>query len=594
MKKSKRLAAIALSLVTVVASAVSMMACDDDLRRGSDGEVQDNSKTQLYVKNYQGGFGNKWLYNAKKKFEEIYKDEELETGKKGVQVLITEQKATPTYSEVSSDYFELYFSEDASYRTLVSQGAVADITDVITQPNKYDVIDETTGTNKTIASKMSDAQKNFYDMEGCYYAIPHYVSTPGLIYNIDLFRERGYYFKQGYENETSRDAKFIRPDSFDDNGNLRSDTVLSAGPDAQPGTYDDGLPATYADFWDLCEAITDDGNQALNWGSASSEFSYTTGFMIHLIGNNQGAEQFATNYTFEGVVKDPVIISGGKAQLNGDGTPQIGAPITLEPDKDNGENTIDGNGYETFKSASVYYAMEFMGNWGKNYEKYSGGRYTNANNTGYTAFNAQRDYLISRLGTSKAGVQAILLDGTWWDCESSDDFKALADNGVSKEECNYGWLPLPKATSDTVGQKGVIVNGVNFGYIKAGLSTMKENLAKDFLRLLNTDEAYADFTACTNSFKDFKYELTEAQLNSLSSFGRSLYNDFQAKDVVNPIDNNDQFLSTVYTTQAFRRYSSKNGAYVMAECKPKVGGNVATYFAQTYNYNKKTYWRIGA
>ena len=51
-------------------------------------EEVDYSRTQLYVSNFNGGYGDEWLYKLKTRFEEFYKETIFEEGKKGVQVLI--------------------------------------------------------------------------------------------------------------------------------------------------------------------------------------------------------------------------------------------------------------------------------------------------------------------------------------------------------------------------------------------------------------------------------------------------------------------------------------------------------------------------
>ena len=49
-------------------------------------EEVDSTKTQLYVGNHGGGFGEEWLSNLIARFEEEYKDYSFEPGKVGIQV----------------------------------------------------------------------------------------------------------------------------------------------------------------------------------------------------------------------------------------------------------------------------------------------------------------------------------------------------------------------------------------------------------------------------------------------------------------------------------------------------------------------------
>lgn len=49
---------------------------------GIDDEQIDSSKTQLYVFNFYGGYGADWLAAAKKKYEDLHKDDVYEEGKR--------------------------------------------------------------------------------------------------------------------------------------------------------------------------------------------------------------------------------------------------------------------------------------------------------------------------------------------------------------------------------------------------------------------------------------------------------------------------------------------------------------------------------
>ena len=69
MKKTRVISSI-LAVAISVGTAFSLVGCSKPSDGGSEGV--DSSKTQLYVRNYQGGFGNKWLYNGKDKLEAKY------------------------------------------------------------------------------------------------------------------------------------------------------------------------------------------------------------------------------------------------------------------------------------------------------------------------------------------------------------------------------------------------------------------------------------------------------------------------------------------------------------------------------------------
>ena len=65
-------------LMSVMAAAI-LAACLFPAAAGCNkgDRLIDKTKTQLYVSNYDGGFGTQWLRDAAKDFEQLYKDESL-------------------------------------------------------------------------------------------------------------------------------------------------------------------------------------------------------------------------------------------------------------------------------------------------------------------------------------------------------------------------------------------------------------------------------------------------------------------------------------------------------------------------------------
>lgn len=556
MKKNKFLS-ITLAMVLSLASIGALTACSDSSDDSGNEEI-DTTKTQLYVRNYQGGFGNKWLYNGKVKFEEKYAGVELESGRKGVQVLITDIKDTPQVSNIQNDVYEVYFVEKVNYLYLQKQNVIEDLTEIVTSSNPYD--------NKTIESKLGNAQKAFYGIEenGAtkYYALPHYTNPLGIVYDMDLFEERNYYFKDGYESETDVQNMFI----------IDSADKKSKGSDGEYDTDDDGLPATYADFWNLCQYIKEDGNTPLNWGGNNASQFYVTAVMFQLMADYQGAEEFMGNFTFDGNMELVQMDSSGNVVLN-NGSPAT-ETVTLDPSQK--------NGYETFRSAAYYYGLEFIKKLMNSVGTYSLEK--NINNPSYDAFAAQRDFVASR-GANGQGRQAMLIDGSWWENEASSYFTSA---GYKKEDCRYGWLPLPAATSARVGLHNhtMINTGNSICFVKKGLSDMKKSLALDFVQLMNSDDALVDFTVQTNAFKDFKYDLGD-KVSALTPFGKEMYKAWTSYDLIFPQSNNAQYYNTIYNTDVTRRYAiSGSDQFAAIKFLSDKNMTAAEYLAKTYSYQK--------
>ena len=561
MKKSKLISSI-LAVALSVGAAFSFFGCKKPAGDSGNSGV-DASKTQLYVRNYQGGFGNKWLYNGKDKLEAKYAGVELETGKKGVQVMITDVKETPDSANIQNDAYEVYFVEKVQYLYLEKQGVLEDITGIVTGTNPYD--------GKSIESKLTEEQKAFYGIEKDgktkYYALPHYMTSMGIVYDIDLFEDRGFYFADGYENETSLDDKFV----------VDEDSKRSAGPDGIPGNEDDGLPATYEDFWDLCEYISRSGYTPLNWGGTNAASYYITTLMAQLMANYQGKTEYMRNFTMDGELSEVVKLDSDGNVVMSNGAPETES-VTLDP--------AQNNGYETYRTAAYYYGLQFVSDLMKNSDKYAIS--ANVSSKNYDAFKAQKDYVASRFA-SNMKRQAMLIDGSYWDSEATPYFEKNEALGGAKENCRYGWLPLPNATREQVGKNNnTMVNIVNsLCFVKKGLNDVKKQLAFDFVQLMNSDESLVDFTVQTNAFKDFEYEIKPEQVAKLSPFGREIYKAWTSYDKVNPIHNNTQFYNTIYTTDMARRFaiSTKDSfpALVFASSNKTPAG----YLAESYKYMRQ-------
>ena len=183
MKKHKNLLMLALSSFFVT---LSLNSCDDVNGffedTGSSGEEVslDPEKTTIYIGNYYGGLGNEWLNVLAKRYCETHPD---------VQFKIDDDKNKYLLDNISSNLKSsrcaLFFIEKIYYYDMVSQGLLADITDVVTTPMSE------FGDDATIESKLDSQFKNYLAYndvcDGKYYALPTYISHHGLVYDVDLF-----------------------------------------------------------------------------------------------------------------------------------------------------------------------------------------------------------------------------------------------------------------------------------------------------------------------------------------------------------------------------------------------------------------------
>ena len=108
--KVKRLLAVLMCCLI----ACTMVACGG----GTGDDPIDPTKTQLYISNYDGGFGDEWLRALADRFEELHKDDRLEEGKTGIQVRLVNAKkqGNQILDEMLTSTAEVFFTEGLPYR----------------------------------------------------------------------------------------------------------------------------------------------------------------------------------------------------------------------------------------------------------------------------------------------------------------------------------------------------------------------------------------------------------------------------------------------------------------------------------------------
>ena len=311
----------AMVLAALMATA-SFAACEG--RGGSEVEI-DHTKSQLYVAYYNGGLGEEWYDKVVKDFETMYANYEFEpgTGKKGVQVVPTKDKGlhgNTIGTTVVSRPEDVFLIEDVDYYDYYNYGNMYDITDVVTGK-------ASDSETKTIEQKLKGGRDSYWNMgtqdEPKYYALPYHASSMNIIYNVDLFEDMGYYFGKDEDGnnltaEGMNDEELTAnlQDLFVADGMDKSQR--SDGPDGVFGTEDDGLPATYADFFALCKMMRVDGVTPIMWNGYAQ--IYFVDLANELWANNVGKDQFELNWKLEGEATDLLIPTADGVDVNDDGS----------------------------------------------------------------------------------------------------------------------------------------------------------------------------------------------------------------------------------------------------------------------------------
>ena len=236
--KNKRILALATALIISATAFSAFTGCGK--RTEAD---YDPTKANLMVATFSGGVGKAWLEDAAVRFEKKYENAtHFQEGRTGVNIAVDGNK--DTYGgqslETSALTQDVYFTEGIEYYKFVNDKKVADITDIVAQETLSDY-----GENVTIESKLDPSIQDFLkSKDGKYYMLPFYDGFYGLIYDVELFETKGFYFDEAgyFLKKTVANASTF-------------ESKKSAGPNGKKGDYDDGLPATYEQMLKLVDQI---------------------------------------------------------------------------------------------------------------------------------------------------------------------------------------------------------------------------------------------------------------------------------------------------------------------------------------------------
>lgn len=474
-----------MAIICTLSACLPIVACGDN----EDDPQIDSTKAQLHISNFNGGVGQDWLDAHIERFQKDYAETVFVPGTKGVQVWVTPHKSglVELGSKLKNAQEDIYFLEKVNYHDAIAQGYFLDITDVVTEPlTEF-------GESGTIEDKLYDSQKQYYKTNGKYYGLPHAQSPTLLTYDADLFNRLSLYFGEN--------GKL---------GKKSTDSGLSKGADGVSGTYDDGLPATYDEFFTLCATMKKRGVAPMIW-SGMYEW-YTTRFAKQLRVNFDGAEEAMTAYDFDGTMTKIV------DTIDAQGNITYKAPVTI----------TEQNGYEAFSSASYYYTYKFIE------EVYKNGYYSQKSINENVSHSAAQNYFLLSSFTSEQDI-GMLVEGLYWVNEAKPMFNEMSSyQGSSLKERNLKVMPLPKATAAQVGEKTTIVDSLNqLAFISAYIPEEIKELAKTFLRYVTTQKSLEEFLLTTGLTRNFKVDYDNIY-DQLTPYSQSIVDMLGASDYIMP------------------------------------------------------------
>ena len=497
MKKNLTLCLVA------IGSLASLAGCGS--REG--GASVDETKAQLTVATFEGGVGDQWLNNAAQIFMEKNKDRtDFQDGRVGVQINVKNNRAYGGDTIKDTDLREdIYFTENVDYYYLTNKNKLADISDVLKAENPED-------GGKRIIDKIDSNLIGFMTREEKIYAVPFYDCFYGMVYDKDLFAEKGFYMTNAGEF-------------------TKNPSEFGTGPNGVAGDWDDGMPRTYEEFASMMTKM-----RALN----VVPFTYSSGIATYYTARGlcswwsdfEGYDDMNLNYNFNGTAHHIVdSITDGVASIKQE-------TITKE------------NGYLVRKQAGKYnalrFAREILTNDSKNYQGYS------------SNYDVQSAFVNNKYVGGSTKPIAMMFEGNWWENEASEYIDEAAAMGA--ESFNYGFLPIPKFDMDSLGDATLLNLNNSFGFINANAQNMK--LAKEFFAFLHTDAMMSNFTATTSMTRGLKYSIQDADKSKVTSYGLDLVHIKESEHVkvVYPYSNLD-FVINNSATFATKTWSWGTKAY---------------------------------
>lgn len=602
----------ALSLVLAAATGLCVFGCAKENQK-NDGVVN------LSVMFFDGGYGSVWLEKAAREFETMYKDYTV-GDKTGVKIELrgtreTGQNIYDSYELMTNDIF--FTEQNLNYYNFVNKNYLVDLTDVLTESPVKDANGNVL-QNHSVLSAMDEDLKDYYGVgttDKKYYAVPLGSSFCGLIYDEEFFFNNGLFLTKEYdEAANASQAACIKPDAGYTIGNITAKNAdgeyytvntegdkkyrvtnadekgktytLSMGPDGIYGTYDDGQPRTYAEFFNLC-AYMKTYKSVYPFIMMGEGDGYVNWFLDQLFADYEGYEQTMLNFTFNGTAKNLISVDdeGNVTKL---------PEVEMNPQASTREEKLQNA--EITKSAGRYHALKFF----ENMVEADGGGWLHPDwNKNSSQFDAQRDFMLSiKEGNDKA---AFLIDGTWWQEEANFDslVKHYGDK-YAKENRQFKYFSLPKASLDKVGEERLVLDtGYLSAYVLSKTSDEKKELAKKFVQYCFTDAKNKEYTQITGVPRAFDYEFTAEEYDSFSSFGKSLWDMVKSGNakIAYPQSQSKYYLDMALTLQPAHYFDTliNNAQYknmkfenVQEVIKEKnISSEIA--FRGIYEYNKDRY-----
>ena len=444
----------------------------------------------LNIHVYNGGLGRDWLDAVAADFMDTFKDVSFEEGKTGVYIEVTADKQleSATLMATGADRNDIFYTADHDLYAYIKLNVPMDITDIVTEP-VYDADGNLTlnatgdgwATQTTsLYDRMLPYFQDAYNVAEKYpdaahdgrlfYGVPFEDSISGFVLDYDLYAELVTRYRlemTGYK--------------------YSGDEV------AMPGTWDE--------FFALLDQIRTSNNQEYSSFIYAMDY-YTSPIQTAILADVEGDAFMEMLNRYEG------------SYDFGAGEVTLGSTNMYEILKADGYRKAVEVGVKLFSSTQSgvnHYDQQIM--------------------QGVSFGGAQQSFVMSKASTS--GKQRILsiLEGDWWENEARASFNSMGNlnpaDGYGQR--NFRMMPIPHFTDEEVAAgKPYKFGGFSSGYpavvnrLTVEGDPVKEKLVRLWLQFQHSRESLKTFTTHSGSSLAYDYDLTEAELEALTPFARSI------------------------------------------------------------------------
>ena len=446
-----------LCLTMALLTCGSVVGCNGLLGDDDGGRTNPNADKTLNIAYFNGGVSVEWLKELEREYEALHPDVEVSINSE----LKDELKNQALMADIKNRNEDIFFTHTIDYQEYVNRDLLLDISDVVKAP-------AATG-EATVEDRMNDNLRKLYNVNDHYYAVPFYSNFSGAIYDVDLFEEQSLYLAQGGGYTSG----------------LAGAPAKSVGKDGTSGTYDDGLPATFAEYKTWLNYLSKTrGIIPYIW---CTDDSYRVNYLDSLQIGYEGVNDYSINITFNGTTKDGKVI-----------TPE--------------------NAYEIRDLKGRQFAIEMAKEIIDN--KYY---HPDSVNGSITHTQAQNTFLRSR---PDGAPIAMILEGGWWENESRATFASIAKKTKNEAYAHgnrrFAYMPVPKYDNNAESGESFYCTS---GSVAVGInkSTKQADLAKDFLQFTLTEHAMSTFTKHIGLSRPYDYDLEDGVYEQLTPFGQNFW-----------------------------------------------------------------------